>query len=285
MAKIDSKIKIVLLVNQSISAQVISRYLSKNQNDNFEIVGIIRQYFLRKKNIERMNMSFKDKLKELINTKGILGFIWYLGVARWFVSGKSPVRKFLIGLLSAGVIKNLSIDELARKFKIPILVISDINAEECKQFLNKFKPDLGIVCGTGIIKDFIFKIPKFGCINYHNGLLPKYRGCAAVFWQLYCNDNVGYAIHKIDENIDTGNIIVNKKIPYKRANNIWETISLIKKEMSKDCARELLTIISKLKETGRVESYLQNGKNASFFKLPTEEQKKEAEEKFLKGEI
>jgi hypothetical protein len=275
-----NKLKIVLMVDQTISSQTLSDYLLKNQDADFEIIGIIRQYFAKRKETQRLIMSRAEKFKELFSDKNILKLIWFLGIKRWFVSPKSIFRKMFIKILPKRLIRYYSIEELAGNFNVPLLKTDDINNDDTKNFLIRLKPDLGIVCGTGIVKDFIFNIPKFGCINYHNGLLPKYRGCAAVFWQLYYNDSVGYTIHKIDSGIDTGNIIKVKTIDFKRGNDLWKTIVEIKKIMSIDCAKEIIRIIKELRGLGKIIFYFQNENSASFFKFPTQEQKEELENRF-----
>ena len=80
-----------------------------------------------------------------------------------------------------------------------------------------FKPDL-------IISIFYkFKIPiealnlsKFKPFNLHPSLLPKYRGCSSLTWAMVNNEkNTGFSFHYMDQNFDTGNIILQKKINIK----------------------------------------------------------------------
>lgn len=219
--------KVVLLVNQSISSQILTKHLL----GNIEVVGIVKQYSKK---------TLKERIKEFLRI--------YTGMPK--------------------------IKEMSRKYKISLFETKDVN--KCKEFLKKLKPDLGIVCGTGIIKDFIFTIPKLGCINYHNGLLPEFRGCASIFWALYHKGEVGYTIHKVNSGIDKGEIILRKVFSYKKTKNLWETINNIKRDMAKDCAKEMIRIVKK----GKIESHSQDKKNASFFKHPTKQQKQELEARF-----
>ena len=58
----------------------------------------------------------------------------------------------------------------------------------------------------------ILDAPKYGCINYHTALLPKYRGRQPLFWALLNNEKTtGITIHKMDEFIDKGELIIQKK--------------------------------------------------------------------------
>jgi len=282
--KMSNKLKITLLVGKTIEGLIIAQTLFKNQNDYFEIIGLLnysRQGSKARKGRE-VSLTFENKLKILFQAKGIWGTLFYSLVKRWFVSPNSKIRRILIKILPRNWFNYTDLEELAQKFNTPLLTTKDINSYQAKNFLNKLKPDLGIVCLTEIIKDYIFTIPKFGCLNYHNGLLPKYRGSACIFWQLYYKDSIGYTIHEIDRGIDSGSIILKKEISYKKKDNLAKTIIYLKRKMSKDCAKEIVRIISKLKKNGKIESYSQDEKSVSFFRLPSLEQKKELEKRFLK---
>lgn len=279
MPQITEKLKIVLLLSQNVYAAVVCDYLFKNQKDDFEIVGVVRQYFPKKEQ-EKKNLTFQEKLAEIFKNHNPLSAIFYLVFKRWFVSSNSCARNFFKKILPKKYIKFSSVDEAAKSFKCQLLITDDINNEKTKKFLENLKPDLGVICGTGIIKAHIFTIPKFGCVNYHAGIAPKYRGCEPIFWQLYYNDAVGYTLHKINEGVDTGEIILTKKIDYKKSGDLWKTMYNIKNIMSFDSAREIKKIISELKEMGEIKSYVQSSEGAYFFKHPKEEEKRELAERF-----
>ena len=80
--------------------------------------------------------------------------------------------------------------------------------------LNNEKPDLVIVAGLSkkIPKSFL-KIPKYGFINCHPSLLPKYRGPSPEFYIIKNNEEyTGMTIHRLDEDWDSGEILEQKKI-------------------------------------------------------------------------
>ena len=65
-----------------------------------------------------------------------------------------------------------------------------------------------------ILSKEILNIPRLGCINIHPSLLPYYRGPAPTAWALLNNEKeVGLTIHYMDEGIDAGEILVQKKVP------------------------------------------------------------------------
>ena len=90
----------------------------------------------------------------------------------------------------------------------------DINSEEVQNLLEKLNPDLIAVCHfQKILNKNIIDIPKLGCINLHPSLLPNYRGMAPQHWPIINGDDeTGITVHFINEGVDTGDIILQKKI-------------------------------------------------------------------------
>tara|TARA_Y100000385_G_C13035944_1_gene613009 strand:+ start:318 stop:1109 length:792 start_codon:yes stop_codon:yes gene_type:complete len=65
-----------------------------------------------------------------------------------------------------------------------------------------------------VFKSELLNIPKFGCINLHCSLLPKYAGLLPSFWTLYEKENIlGATVHKMDDKIDNGVILGQVKVP------------------------------------------------------------------------
>lgn len=84
--------------------------------------------------------------------------------------------------------------------------------------------DLIISCHCSkIISKEVFTIPKFGAINLHPSLLPKYRGMAPQHWPIINGDEkTGVTVHYIAENVDTGNILYQKEIPIEKTETVFE---------------------------------------------------------------
>ena len=80
------------------------------------------------------------------------------------------------------------------------------------------KPDLGVVFGTRKISKKIINLFKFGLINIHRGIVEKYRGLDSEYWALYHRDykNIGITIHQVSEDLDTGKVIVQRKLKMKK---------------------------------------------------------------------
>lgn len=82
------------------------------------------------------------------------------------------------------------------------------------EIIKNFLPDLIVVCAYGkIFPKELLEIPKFGCWNIHASLLPKYRGAAPINWAILEGEKeTGITIMLMDEGLDTGPILLQKKI-------------------------------------------------------------------------
>ena len=82
------------------------------------------------------------------------------------------------------------------------------------EYLKKFAPDIIIVAAFGqILPKSILDLPKYGCINVHASLLPKYRGAAPIQWAVINGDEItGVTIMRMDVGLDTGDIIAKKQV-------------------------------------------------------------------------
>jgi len=104
---------------------------------------------------------------------------------------------------------------LAKKNKIKVYEFSTLKSKYVNDLLLSQKIDL-ILLGGGwheLIPNNILRIPKYGCVNTHPSLLPKYRGTSITRWQILNQvRQSGVTLHIVDENFDTGSIISQSKI-------------------------------------------------------------------------
>ncbi len=97
---------------------------------------------------------------------------------------------------------------------IPWLKSSNINDQEVLSFIDEKTPDLIILKGVSIISGEIIKAAGGSIVNIHSGWLPDYRGVQCGTWPLVNNDfdKIGITFHLVDEGLDTGKIILRKKL-------------------------------------------------------------------------
>jgi methionyl-tRNA formyltransferase len=104
---------------------------------------------------------------------------------------------------------------IAEKLKLRILQPTKTRDEKFISELRELKPDLIVVVAYGqILPQSILDLPKFGCINVHTSLLPKYRGASPIQSAILNGETeTGVTIMKMDAGLDSGEILSQRKIP------------------------------------------------------------------------
>lgn len=126
---------------------------------------------------------------------------------------KSPPVKILAGELNLPIIQPEKLKEATEQLKI-------------------WNPDVIVVAAFGqILKREILDLPKFGCINVHASLLPRWRGAAPINAAILAGDEeTGVTIMKMDEGLDTGDMLSKKSIrlkPDDTAGSVFQTLSTL----------------------------------------------------------
>src|SRR5271169_525134 len=95
------------------------------------------------------------------------------------------------------------------------------NNDDFRAHLESIAPDAIIVVGYGrIIPQWMIELPKFGNINLHASLLPKYRGAAPIQWAIANGETVtGVTIMRIDAGLDSGDILLQAEEPIRPEDN------------------------------------------------------------------
>jgi hypothetical protein len=107
-----------------------------------------------------------------------------------------------------------AVRKVAEEHNIPVHSVGNFHSATSIALLRAAEADLGVVLGTNILKESVFKVPKLGSINLHQGLAPYYRGCPAVFWELFNGEReVGLTVHFVESKVDTGEIILQRVVP------------------------------------------------------------------------
>ena len=127
--------------------------------------------------------------------------------------------------------KNSEIYEVAKTKNINIRVPEKLDHEEINFILNK-EIDIIIVAAYGLIlPERILKIPKYGCLNVHASLLPKWRGAAPIQRSIMAGDKkTGISYMLMDKGLDTGPVILQKETQIGENDNflkVHDSLSLI----------------------------------------------------------
>ncbi len=144
----------------------------------------------------------------------------------------------------------------ALKRGIPVFQPITLKDGALSAMLSEIKPDVIVVCAYGkILPKYVLDAPKYGCINIHASLLPKYRGAAPINRCVINGEKEsGITIMQMDEGLDTGDMLLQKRVPITEnttAGSLHDELSVL----GADAVVEALDLIengkaSPVKQTG-----------------------------------
>jgi len=124
-----------------------------------------------------------------------------------------------------------AVKQLAIKLGLPVFQPEKFNQPDVMEKLAQWSPDLIVVAAFGqILKPKILELPKYGCINVHASLLPRWRGASPISAAILEGDpETGITIMKMDDGLDTGPILSQCAIQF----NILDTTGFLTETLSK----------------------------------------------------
>lgn len=130
-----------------------------------------------------------------------------------------------------------------------------------EKILKEIAPDVIVVVAYGkILPKTVLDIPKYGCVNGHASLLPKYRGASPIQWCIVCGETkTGITTMLMDEGMDTGDILEQTEIAIgedETAEELFERLSDISAEL-------MVSTLDKL-EKGKITPIKQNHEEATY---------------------
>jgi folate-dependent phosphoribosylglycinamide formyltransferase PurN len=157
--------------------------------------------------------------------------------------------------------------------------LSNYHTEEAMGLMRAAEADLGVVWGTNILKECVFRIPRLGSINIHQGLAPYYRGGPPVFWELYNGEReIGVTVHFVESKVDTGEIIVQETLPliydYSYGLNYESFIADYRARMMGHCVRLMVNAVTLIAD-GEARPKPQNIDLGTRYRLPVKREKDE----------
>jgi len=128
--------------------------------------------------------------------------------------------------------------------------------------LKELNPDVIVVVAFGqILSKEILKIPRFGCINLHASLLPRYRGAAPINWVIVNGEKVtGVTTMLMDEGLDTGDILLQKEVEIEEG----DTAENLHDKLANTGAKLLLETLYRLKEGSIITPVTQDHSKATM---------------------
>lgn len=107
------------------------------------------------------------------------------------------------------------VKQVALENHLPVLQPERARHEQFIEQLRQLQPELIAVAAFGqILPQSILDLPRYGCVNVHTSLLPKYRGAAPIQWAILNDEpETGVTIMKMDVGLDTGDILTQSSTP------------------------------------------------------------------------
>ncbi len=109
-------------------------------------------------------------------------------------------------------LKQSSVKDLAIKYGLRVLQPHSLKAAEIQKQLHEFEADVMVVAAYGLIlPQSVLQIPRYGCLNIHASLLPRWRGAAPIQRAIQAGDDAtGITIMQMDAGLDTGDILLKR---------------------------------------------------------------------------
>lgn len=148
------------------------------------------------------------------------------------------------------------VKKIALEYGLSLAQPEKIRDENFIEMLKRLNPEFAVVVAYGkILPKEILEIPKYGCINLHASLLPKYRGAAPIQWALINGEKTtGVTTMLIDEGLDTGPVLLQKEVQIEDEDNA-QTLS---ERLSRVGAELIVETIEKMRK-GEIEPKPQKG--------------------------
>ncbi len=110
-------------------------------------------------------------------------------------------------------LKSTAIGQFAKENDLNLFQSSTLKSDELHNQLSGLNPDIFVVVAFQILPKSLINLPKFGALNLHASLLPKYRGAGPIQWSLMNGDKIsGITVFQIMPSVDTGDILLQEKM-------------------------------------------------------------------------
>lgn len=144
---------------------------------------------------------------------------------------------------------------------IPVYQPDTLKDGKAADILKEINPDAIVVVAYGkILPEEILNIPKYGCINGHASLLPKYRGASPIQWCIVCGETeTGVTTMYMDKGMDTGDILETVKVKIgdnETAEQLFDRLSVVSADL-------MVSTLEKL-EKGEITAKKQNEEEATY---------------------
>lgn len=155
---------------------------------------------------------------------------------------------------------------LARRHGVDHQHVTDVNDPAFVAHIAEYDPDVLVsVAATQRFDPALLAVPSECAVNVHSSLLPEYRGVSPSFWALLNDeDSTGISVHYMDEDIDTGDVLVQEALPIEDD----DTLHSLNARVAERGADVLLTALEQIRR-GTVDPTSIDPDAGSYYSLPT----------------
>lgn len=148
------------------------------------------------------------------------------------------------------------VHELAESHDIPVLTPATLKGKDAQEEFAAHNADVAIVAAYGLLLPVaVLEAPKYGCLNIHASLLPRWRGASPIQHAILKGDDVsGVTIMQMDKGLDTGDMIVKGQVDI----TPQTTAASLHDELAEIGGTLALEVLSDLAEHGKVHVEKQN---------------------------
>jgi folate-dependent phosphoribosylglycinamide formyltransferase PurN len=259
----DKKLRVILLTHGGYE-EIINLLVAL---ERVTVVGIFSETDIVRR------YSLREKIKRSIRYDGYLAtvvkFVFRLiGRGGWSEYSPTEIKE-----------KQERLCEVAKVHGVPIHFVANYHSDDAIALMRAANADLGVIFGTNILKESVFKIPKLGSINLHQGRAPYYRGGPPVFWELFNGETeVGITVHYVEPKVDTGEIILQETRPLIYDYSYGSNFELFIKhflDQSRNCCVRMVAEAVRMIANGEAEPWPQEISSGRRYRLPIKREKDE----------
>ena len=186
----------------------------------------------------------------------------------WRIFGTAFFVRYAARFLGAKLIRRRSVADVLSGHSVPIVTLEQsINHKQSLEVIGNLGADVLVsIVGNEIFRRPLLDLAPRGCLNLHTALLPKYRGLMPSFWVLKNREShTGVSVFLVDEGIDTGPIVVQRKVEI----GDMSQDALIRE--TKQIGMEMIVEAMDLLENEGFQPAPNNDADATYFGFPTRE--------------
>ena len=153
------------------------------------------------------------------------------------------------------------VKQLAMQHELPVLQPTTLKSTEIQQQLAGYKADVMVVAAYGLLlPTAVLQLPRYGCLNIHASLLPRWRGAAPIQRAILAGDNeTGITIMQMDEGLDTGDMLLKLACPIEAR----DTAQTLHDRLAELGAQAIVTALDRL-DQGTLQAIAQDDTQATY---------------------